>query len=129
MELFTYKATLINVVDGDTVDLKVDLGFDIHFGLRVRLEGINTPEIFGVEKTSEEYKKGVAAKAFLQDVLTREAKNLVVKTAKDKQEKYGRYLATIFILGPDGQPGKESINDMLIRLGHAVAYDGTGKVK
>jgi micrococcal nuclease len=129
MELFTYRATLINVVDGDTVDLKVDMGFDVHFGLRVRLEGINTPEIFGVHKDTEDYKKGVAAKAFLQDILTREAKNLVVKTAKDKQEKYGRYLATLFILGADGQPGKESINDMLIRLGHAVAYDGTGKVK
>jgi endonuclease YncB( thermonuclease family) len=51
-------------------------------------------------------------------------KNLIVKTEKDRQEKYGRYLATVFIDGDS-----VSLNDKLIKLGHAVMYDGTGKVK
>ena len=55
---YRYRAKLVRVVDGDTIDLDIDLGFYIRITERVRLEGVNTPEIFRVKKESEEYKRG-----------------------------------------------------------------------
>lgn len=92
--MFTYRAKLLRVVDGDTLDLEMDLGFGIYHRIRVRLAGVDTPEIYGVRKDSDEYSMGKKASAFTSDWLR--DKQITVKTERDKKGKYGRYLAYIF---------------------------------
>ncbi|CAM5236206.1 Endonuclease YncB(Thermonuclease family) OS=Streptomyces griseomycini OX=66895 GN=FHS37_006624 PE=4 SV=1 [Streptomyces griseomycini] len=105
-----YPATLQHLVDADTYDLNIDLGFGISTRQRVRLLGLNTPE-----KNAPE---GKAAKAWAADWFTQHAPGLVVRT--HHKEKYGRWLATI--TAADGA----SLNSALLDAGHAAPYDGTG---
>ena len=111
--MYQYNATVINVVDGDTIDVSVDLGFDTSLTMRLRLLGINTPETR--TKNLEEKARGLAAKERVKQLI--ENKKVVIHTEKDSTEKYGRYLATVFIDDID-------VNQLLIKEGHAVVYDG-----
>lgn len=111
--LYTYKAKVLEVIDGDTIDVIIDLGFDVKFVSRLRLYGINTPE--SRTKNKEEKVKGLAAKARLKELI--EDKEIIVNTYKDKEEKFGRMLATIFI-------DDKSINEQLVTEGHATTYFG-----
>lgn len=117
--LYTYRATVLHVVDGDTVDLTVSLGFDMTFKGRFRLVGINTPESYGPDACDA----GRAAKQYLIDTL-KVGTVVIVKTSKDKKEKYGRFLAEVFLVGEGGQPAPSSVNQMMIDAGHAKAYFG-----
>ena len=111
------------IVDGDTIDFIVDLGFGLSYGrgkhLRVRLLGINTPEVRGTEKEA-----GLAAKQFVVDWFTRhEGRPLFLKTVKDKTGKYGRYLGEILAQEPEGAiPEFHNLNRDLLATGHAVPY-------
>ena len=105
---YVRHAKLIKVIDGDTIDVDTDLGCDIHLNQRIRFNGMNAPEM----RTAE----GKAAKAFLQGLLEGQ-EHLVIKTHKDRKEKYGRYLGDIFLPGND-----VSINQQMVAAGHAVAY-------
>src|SRR5688572_30407267 len=98
--LYTYRATCLKVVDGDTLDLDIDQGLHQHAHERVRLYGIDAPETFGVSKDSDEYKRGVLARDRLTQLVT--GKVLWVETHKDSTEKYGRYLALIWVQEVDG---------------------------
>jgi micrococcal nuclease len=113
---------LSKVVDGDTIDVDIDLGFDISFSSRVRLAGIDTPE----SRTADKMEKalGLESKEYLKYKL-KDAKSIVIKTEKmDSSEKYGRILGWIFI---DGQ--EVSINQQMIDDGYAWGYLGDTKVK
>lgn len=101
----TYKVKPLHIHDGDTFSGEVDLGFDLRIVLTFRLEGLNTPEVVGKEKTA-----GIASKAFLEGKINN-AKEVLVKTKK--KEKYGRYLATVFCDGVN-------VNEQLIKEGYAV---------
>ena len=114
MSLYVYKATCLRVVDGDTLDLNIDLGLDSHRHERVRLFGINTPETYGVKKDSEEYQAGMRSKERLTQLVT--GKLLWVETEKDKTGKYGRYLATLWV-ETDG--ALTNINETLVSEGLA----------
>ena len=109
--MYEYRATLVRVVDGDTIDVETDLGFNIDFTQRLRLYGINAPELSTPE--------GLAARAFIIGQLPTAQWALTIDTVKDKQEKYGRYLATIFV---GGAAGLTNINDLMVTSGHAVPY-------
>jgi micrococcal nuclease len=109
--MFIYQATVGKVVDGDTLDLQVDLGFGVFTRQRVRLLGNNAAE-HGTEL-------GDKATAFVKDWVAEHGPVLTVRTQKDKREKFGRYLATIL-------SGAEELSQALINAGLAVAYDGTG---
>lgn len=118
--MYIYAAIVNRVVDGDTLDLTVDLGFNIKKDMRVRLHGVDTPEVYGVKKTSEEYQKGKAASEFVIQWLAVLNNKVVIQTHKDKQGKYGRYLATVI------NPSNDlTLNEALIENGHAdkVLYD------
>ena len=106
---YIYTATIINVVDGDTVDARVDLGFDIYFNLRLRLFGIDTPEL----NSRDESEKFLAkrAKEFVQYAVL--GKTVTIKTYK--KDKYGRYLAEIFL-------GSSMLNQQLIEENLARVY-------
>jgi len=112
--MFQYYARVLEVIDGDTIDAEIDLGFDISHKIRIRLHGINTPETR--TRNKEEKAKGLAAKARLKELI--EGKIVFVETVKDVTEKYGRFLAIIH------DKDNININKLLISEGHAVQYDG-----
>ena len=117
-----YVKKVTNVVDGDTLDVDIDLGFDISFSSRVRLAGIDTPESRTLDKVEKAL--GLESKEYLKSKI-KDAKSVVIKTEKiDSSEKYGRILGWLFI---DGQ--EVSINHQMINEGYAWAYLGETKIK
>ena len=117
-----YVRKVENVVDGDTIDVLIDLGFDILFASRVRLAGIDTPE--SRTKDLAEKALGLEAKEYLKKAL-KDAKSVVIKTEKmDSYEKYGRILGWVYVDG-----NTISLNDMMINDGYAWGYLGDTKVK
>jgi micrococcal nuclease len=117
-----YVKKVENVVDGDTIDVLIDLGFDILFQSRVRLAGIDTPE--SRTKDIKEKALGLEAKEYLKKNL-KDAKSVVIKTEKmDSSEKYGRILGWVYINGES-----ESINNKMINDGYAWGYLGETKIK
>ncbi len=117
-----YVKEVKNVVDGDTIDVVIDLGFSILFESRVRLAGIDTPE----SRTTDKREKalGLESKKYLADRI-KSAKNIVIKTEKlDSSEKYGRILGWLYL---DGEGN--SINHEMIEKGYAWGYLGDTKVK
>jgi micrococcal nuclease len=117
-----YVRKVENVVDGDTIDVLIDLGFDILFQSRVRLAGIDTPE--SRTKDLKEKALGLESKEYLKKAL-KDAKSVVIKTEKmDSSEKYGRILGWVYINGDT-----VSLNDMMINDGYAWGYLGETKVK
>jgi micrococcal nuclease len=109
--VFIYRATVEKVVDGDTLDLQVDLGFGVFTRQRVRLMGINAAE----KNTSD----GKRAVAFAQAWVDKHGPVFTVRTTKDKKEKYGRYLVTIL-------SDVEELGQALVDAGLAVPWDGQG---
>jgi micrococcal nuclease len=111
-----------NVVDGDTIDVDIDLGFDISFSSRVRLAGIDTPE----SRTKDKAEKvlGLEAKEYVKSKI-KDAKDIVIKTEKmDSSEKYGRILGWLYLDG-----STTSVNEQMIAEGYAWGYLGETKVK
>ena len=110
------------VVDGDTIDVVIDLGFSILFESRVRLAGIDTPESRTADKREKEL--GLESKKFLESKI-KAAKNIVIKTEKlDSSEKYGRILGWLYLDGSGN-----SVNHEMIEKGYAWGYLGDTKVK
>jgi micrococcal nuclease len=117
-----YVKSVTKVVDGDTIDVVIDLGFDISFTTRVRLAGIDTPE----SRTRDLAEKtlGLESKKYLADRL-KDAKSIVVKTEKiNSTEKFGRVLGWLYINSEEN-----SLNVEMINKGYAWAYLGDTKVK
>ena len=111
-----------NVVDGDTIDVIIDLGFDILFSSRVRLAGIDTPESRTTDKAEKTL--GVEAKEYLKKHL-KDAKTIVIRTEKmNSSEKYGRILGWVYVNGES-----ESLNNKMINDGYAWGYLGETKIK
>ena len=111
-----------NVVDGDTIDVVIDLGFDILFSSRVRLAGIDTPESRTTDKAEKAL--GLEAKEYLKKQL-KDAKSVIIRTEKmNSSEKYGRILGWVYINGES-----ESVNNKMINSGYAWGYLGETKVK
>ena len=111
--MYIYNAKCIKVVDGDTIDAQIDLGFDTQKVIRIRLVGINAPE--SRTRDLEEKTRGLAAKQFVIDILKKHHNNFILHS--QGVGKYGRCLGEIFL-------GDVKLNDLLISEGHAVAYDG-----
>jgi len=88
--MYEYRAELLRVVDGDTIDVNVDLGFNITREIRLRLLGVDTHETYGVSHDSEEYQRGMEETKFVTEWLPDE---FIIRT--EKKGKYGRYLAEI----------------------------------
>jgi micrococcal nuclease len=111
-----------NVVDGDTIDVIIDLGFDILFSSRVRLAGIDTPESRTTDKAEKAL--GLESKEYLKKHL-KDAKSIVIKTEKmNSSEKFGRILGWLYI-----NKDTVSVNDKMINDGYAWGYMGDAKVK
>lgn len=112
--MFEYKAKVIRVIDGDTLEVDIDLGFKIILRKeKLRLLEIDTPELRSSD--ANERKEAQVAKKFVQDVLP-ENGNIIVRTKKDKKGKYGRYLANVFFF--DDNEKLICLNEMLIEQGY-----------
>lgn len=121
--MYEYTATLIRVIDGDTVDVILDLGFSLFKRERIRLAGIDTPETR--TKNLEEKLFGMEAKDYVTERLTN-ADKIVCKTIKEG--KYGRVLGWLY-LTEDSLESSISLNQELINYGYAWEYDGGKKEK
>jgi len=116
--LYHYKAEVLSVYDGDTVTLMIDQGMKHFARVKVRMIGIDTPEIR--TKDLEEKKRGYEAKDYLKSRI--EGKTIIVQTLK--KGKFGRWLGVMWDYTEDADDLGESLNDEMIRMGHAKAYDG-----
>ena len=118
--MFEYKIKVTRVVDGDTIKVDLDMGFDHYQKDTIRLMGIDTPE----SRTSNLKEKtlGLASKKFLQDILKENKGDVILKTTKEGKGKFGRILGTLKI-GSTGQ----NVNELLIQAGHARPYFGGSK--
>ena len=119
--MYNYKISVVKVVDGDTIDAEIDLGFDIKVKKRVRFLGMNAPE--SRTRDLEEKARGLAAKDRVKALLEG-CKNIQLKS--HSIGKFGRCLGEIFLDTIDGQEKLTlvSLNELLIREGHAVEYHG-----
>lgn len=106
--MYEYRAKIISVYDGDTMTAIVDLGFYVKVELKLRLMGIDTPEIRG-----EERPEGLVVRDYVREMVLE--KEVIIKTYKDKQEKYGRWLAEIFL-------EDQNLNAHLLEKGMAKPY-------
>jgi len=111
--MYEYKAKLDRVIDGDTIDVVVDLGFYTKVKERLRLAGIDTPEVYGTKKNSKEYQKGVEAKEYVEKRLQENNNEMIIKT--DKVGKYRRWIAEIIL-----EDSKKTLNQELVEKGFAV---------
>ena len=118
--MYEYRCKVVRVVDGDTVDVDVDLGFGVWLKKeRVRLLGIDTPESRTRDKVEKQY--GLAAKSFLKQVL---GTSPILKTTKDGKGKFGRILGEFIV---EIENNRININQYLVDNHHAVEYNGQSK--
>ena len=120
LDVREYQCDLIKVLDGDTIDCYIDLGFDLKIKKRIRYMGIDTWE--SRTRDLDEKKKGLVAKAYTKDLLENSDEGKFVLKSYGVG-KYGRVLADLFVKGND-----KSINQLLLENGHAYEYEG-GKKK
>jgi micrococcal nuclease len=114
---YRYRAELDRVVDGDTLDVVIDLGFYIRIKERIRLEGLDTPEIYGVPQDSEGYRRGLEAKEYVERRLAENGNAIIIETKK--LGKWRRWLAKVYL--PDSD---RSLNEELIEKGLAKRVAG-----
>ncbi|MEJ5306463.1 MAG: thermonuclease family protein [Ignavibacteria bacterium] len=110
-KLYHYRAVVVGVYDGDTINVNIDLGLSTWINNeKLRLARINAPEIKGKERA-----KGLKSRDFLRDLLMN--KKVIIQTIKDRKEKYGRYLAEIWL----EENGKFiNVNDLMVQKKLAV---------
>ena len=117
--MYEYSCRIVRVVDGDTVDIDIDLGFDLWLKKqRIRLYGVDTPE--SRTRNKEEKVRGLLSKKYLQDAI-KKSKKLTIKTHKGSETgKFGRILGEVFADG-------KNLNLQMCKEGYAVAYYGQNK--
>ena len=116
--MYEYNCTVEKVVDGDTIDVVLDLGFDILYKSRVRLFGIDTPE--SRTRNKDEKARGKMASAFLKEAIEDGEKVVIQTKLKDSRGKFGRVLGDVVVDG-------KNINQLMIVDHMAVAYHGQSK--
>jgi|TARA_R110000796_G_scaffold34102_1_gene88221 micrococcal nuclease len=119
--MYEYRCKVTRVVDGDTVDVVLDLGFSIDYRDRVRLMGIDTPE--SRTRNLVEKKLGLASKATLKELCILNKGNIILQTSKEGKGKFGRILGSLYVPALSNV----SFNQLLIDEGHARPYYGGSK--
>lgn len=114
LSLYHYRAIVRSVYDGDTCTVDIDLGMNTWaHGEKLRFYRIDTPELRG-----EEREQGLVVRDFVREKI--DGKEIVIQTIKDNKGKYGRYLAEIWMIEPDGQ--YVNLNDLLLEMNYAEPY-------
>ena len=111
--MYTYKALVNSIYDGDTIRVDLDLGFGVIFSDQpIRLLGINTPELKGEQRL-----QGLASRNFVIERIP-VGSHVTIQTIKDRKEKFGRYLGVVYY-GED----QKNLNEELIKNGMAIPYE------
>ena len=118
--MYEYRVKLVRVIDGDTIDAEIDLGFNVIMRQRIKLYGISTPDIR--TKDLEEKDRGVAAKQRLTELLPKE---FIVETILNKRGKVGRIMGILYVEEYDV---RTNINNVLVDEGHAVTYNNKERI-
>lgn len=116
MELYTYKATVLEIKDGDTLSVEISLGFDVSIKQTVRLLEFDAPETRKIRNvTDEQVKRGKEVKKWLEERLS--GKGVIIKTRKSSgdEDVYGRYLAYVYI---DENGEEVCLNHLMVELGY-----------
>ena len=116
--MYEYACKVKRVVDGDTVDVVLDLGFDVSYSCRVRLYGIDTPE--SRTRNKDEKARGKMAGSFLKEAIEDGEKVVIQTKLKDSRGKFGRVLGDVVVDGVN-------INKLMVKCHLAVAYHGQSK--
>tara|TARA_Y100000590_G_scaffold273424_1_gene307026 strand:- start:360 stop:800 length:441 start_codon:yes stop_codon:yes gene_type:complete len=120
--MYEYKCKVKRVVDGDTMDVILDLGFSVHHAVRVRMAGIDTPESRTRDK--DEKARGKLSKAFLKESI--KGRKIILKTKiKDAKGKFGRVIAEVWAEFEEGS--LRNINELMIKECYAVKYNAENK--
>ena len=120
--MYEYNCKVKRVVDGDTMDVILDLGFDVHHAVRVRMAGIDTPESRTRDK--DEKARGKLSKAFLKESI--KGRKIILKTKiKDAKGKFGRVIAEVWAEFEEGS--LRNINELMIKECYAVKYNAENK--
>jgi len=120
--MYTYRCKVVKIIDGDTVDVDIDLGFGVWLKKeRIRMYGIDTPE--SRTRDLDEKKYGLLAKEFITRMLDDEG-GIILKTQKDAEGKFGRILGELW---RTTNYADKSINEYMIEKHHAVRYHGQSK--
>jgi len=114
--MYTYGVKLVRVIDGDTIDAEIDLGFNVIMRQRIRLYGISAPDAHTKDLTIKE--RGLEAKQRLTELLPRE---FIVETIVNKRGKVGRIMGILYI--KDDDDAYINVNDIMVDEGHAVRYN------
>jgi len=111
---YRWTCELIRVVDGDTLEAWIDLDFGVKLSAKLRLEGIDTPEIHTVKQNTEEYKKGLLAKEFVEARFKVQGNKFYIETSGKRPGKYGRFVVNVLM------PSGDYLDALLLKAGHAV---------
>ena len=113
--MYEYNAKLSKVIDGDTIDADIDLGFQTFVKQRIKLYGVDTPQ--SRSKVTTEKEEGIKAKNKLIELLPKDFK---VRTVLNKRGKFGRVLGHVYTVDPDGK--EVNINETMVKEGYATKY-------
>jgi micrococcal nuclease len=111
--MYKYQARLVRIIDGDTIDVSIDLGFDVWINERVRLANIDAPEVRTRDKL--EKKAGLEATAWLTDMFDKHDVFVLATTEFNRTGKYGRTIGTIYL-------DDINVNELMIKEGFATRY-------
>ena len=117
-KLYHYNAKVSRVVDGDTIDVVLDLGFDVSLKARVRFFGIDAPE--SRTRDAEEKMRGLESKAYVENWIDGHDNKIIIETSLDERGKFGRILGRV--LCPDDEC--DCLNDDMVEYGYASEYFG-----
>ena len=113
--MYEYKARLVRVIDGGTIDADIDMGFQVHIDQRIKLFGVNAPDPKSYD--TEERERGLASKNRLIEILPKE---IIVQTMLNKRGKFGRILGIVMYKEEHGEI--VNVNDLIISEGFATRY-------
>jgi len=111
---YRWQCELVKVVDGDTLEAEIHLDFGVKLQAKLRLEGIDTPEIHTAKHNTEEYRKGILAKEFVEERFKVQGKKFWIESSGKRPGKYGRFIVNVLM------PSGEYLGDLLVKAGHAV---------
>lgn len=111
---YRWQCELVKVIDGDTLEAEIHLDFGVKLQAKLRIGKIDTPEIHTAKHNTEEYRKGILAKEFVEERFKVQGKKFWIETTGNRKGKYGRFIVDVLL------PSGDYLGELLVKAGHAV---------